>query len=124
MHNTTITNDGCKTVDTVLLPIAVLPPLEKRILQSRNLMLISSSSLSEEDAFEYNMSEDLEDSPAVFSPPPSSKPKRVNKYKKRIKWFGKAHPQLHELLDDLPHFNLFSFVAEIGFMKVIYLKSS
>ncbi|GBN63071.1 hypothetical protein AVEN_116877-1 [Araneus ventricosus] len=37
----------------------------------------------------------------------------------RIKWFGKAHPQLHELLGDPPHFNLFSFVAEIGFMKVI-----
>ncbi|GBN93821.1 hypothetical protein AVEN_35623-1 [Araneus ventricosus] len=37
----------------------------------------------------------------------------------RIKWFGKAHPQLHELLGDPPHFNLFSFVAEIGFMTVI-----
>ncbi|GBN04952.1 hypothetical protein AVEN_183218-1 [Araneus ventricosus] len=37
----------------------------------------------------------------------------------RIKWFGKAHPQLHELLGGPPHFNLFSFVAEIGFMKVI-----
>ncbi|GBO15180.1 hypothetical protein AVEN_1420-1 [Araneus ventricosus] len=37
----------------------------------------------------------------------------------RIRWFGKAHPQLHELLGDPPHFNLFSFVVEIGFMKVI-----
>ncbi|GBL85214.1 hypothetical protein AVEN_222700-1 [Araneus ventricosus] len=37
----------------------------------------------------------------------------------RNKWFGKAHPQLHELLGDPPHFNLFSFVVEIGFMKVI-----
>ncbi|GBN27807.1 hypothetical protein AVEN_28107-1 [Araneus ventricosus] len=35
---------------------------------------MSSSSLSEEDALEYDMSEDLEDSPAVNSPPPSSKP--------------------------------------------------
>ncbi|GBO29951.1 hypothetical protein AVEN_209776-1 [Araneus ventricosus] len=44
---------------------------------------MSSSSLSEEDAIEYNMSEDLEDSPAVISPPPSSKPGKANKYKNR-----------------------------------------
>ncbi|GBM97900.1 hypothetical protein AVEN_228335-1 [Araneus ventricosus] len=33
-----------------------------------------SSSFSEEGALEYNMSEDLEDSPAVTSPPPLSTP--------------------------------------------------
>ncbi|GBM38064.1 hypothetical protein AVEN_60169-1, partial [Araneus ventricosus] len=66
--------------------MAVLPPLEKRILQSRESDAdaeMSSSSLSEEDALEYNMSEDLEDSPAVISPPPPSKPEKANKYKNR-----------------------------------------
>ncbi|GBN17300.1 hypothetical protein AVEN_131247-1, partial [Araneus ventricosus] len=65
------------SVDTQLLPMAVLPPLEKQLLQSRESDAdaeMSSSSLSEEDALEYDMSEDLEDSPAVNSPPPSSKP--------------------------------------------------
>ncbi|GBO20534.1 hypothetical protein AVEN_248880-1 [Araneus ventricosus] len=74
------------TVDIELLPMAVLPPLEKRILQSRESDAdaeMSSSSLSEEDALEYNMSEDLEDSPAVISPPPPSKPETANKYKNR-----------------------------------------
>ncbi|GBM76668.1 hypothetical protein AVEN_213392-1, partial [Araneus ventricosus] len=42
---------------------------------------MSSSSLSEEDTIEYNMSEDLEDSPAVISPPSSSKPGKANNYK-------------------------------------------
>ncbi|GBL73034.1 putative RNA-directed DNA polymerase from transposon X-element [Araneus ventricosus] len=74
------------SVDIELLPMAVLPPLEKRILQSResdaDAEMISSSA-SEEDALEYNMSEDLEDSPAVISPPPSSKPEKANKYKNR-----------------------------------------
>ncbi|GBN34807.1 hypothetical protein AVEN_22852-1, partial [Araneus ventricosus] len=69
-----------------LLPMAVLSPLEKTLLQSRESDAdaeMSSSSLSEEDALEYNMSEDLEDSPAVTSPPPSFKPERANKYKNR-----------------------------------------
>ncbi|GBN76472.1 hypothetical protein AVEN_105047-1 [Araneus ventricosus] len=52
--------------------MAVLPPLEKTVLQSRE---------SNEDALEYDMSEDLEDSPAVNSPPPSSKPQKGDKYK-------------------------------------------
>ncbi|GBN67770.1 hypothetical protein AVEN_100168-1 [Araneus ventricosus] len=72
------------SVDTELLPIAVLPPLEKALLQSRESDAdadMSSSSLSEEDALEYDMSEDLEDSPA--SPPPSSKPQKGDKYKNR-----------------------------------------
>ncbi|GBN33076.1 hypothetical protein AVEN_7614-1 [Araneus ventricosus] len=50
------------SVDTQLLPMAVLPPLEKTVLQSRESDAdaeMSSSSLSEEDALEYNMSEDL-----------------------------------------------------------------
>ncbi|GBN58464.1 hypothetical protein AVEN_187342-1 [Araneus ventricosus] len=74
------------SVDTQLLPMAVLPPLEKTVLQSRESDAdaeMSSSSLSEEDALEYNMSEDLEDSPAVISPPPSSKPEKGEKYKNR-----------------------------------------
>ncbi|GBN11776.1 hypothetical protein AVEN_272708-1 [Araneus ventricosus] len=74
------------SVDTQLLPMAVLPPLEKTVLQSRESDAdaeMSSSSLSEEDALEYNMSEDLEDSPAVNSPPPSSKPQKGDKYKNR-----------------------------------------
>ncbi|GBO42442.1 hypothetical protein AVEN_76069-1 [Araneus ventricosus] len=74
------------SVDIELLPMAVLPPLEKRILQSREADAdaeMSSSFASEEDALEYNMSEDLEDSPAVISPPPSSKPTKANKYKNR-----------------------------------------
>ncbi|GBO45262.1 hypothetical protein AVEN_260784-1, partial [Araneus ventricosus] len=57
--------------------MAVLPPLEKQLLQSWESDAdaeMSSSSLSEEDALEYDMYEDLEDSPAVISPPPSSKP--------------------------------------------------
>ncbi|GBN09357.1 hypothetical protein AVEN_156316-1 [Araneus ventricosus] len=64
-------------VDIELLPMAVLPPLEKRLLQSRESDAdaeMSSSSASEEDALEYNMSEDLEDSPAVISAPPPSTP--------------------------------------------------
>ncbi|GBO18656.1 hypothetical protein AVEN_76834-1 [Araneus ventricosus] len=74
------------SVDTELLPMAVLPPLEKALLQSRESDAdaeMSSSSLSEEDALEYDMSEDLEDSPAVISPPPSSKPQKGDKYKNR-----------------------------------------
>ncbi|GBO34729.1 hypothetical protein AVEN_209263-1 [Araneus ventricosus] len=49
------------SVDTQLLPMAVLPPLEKALLQSRESDAdaeMSSSSLSEEDALEYDMSED------------------------------------------------------------------
>ncbi|GBN80577.1 hypothetical protein AVEN_108226-1 [Araneus ventricosus] len=60
------------SVDIELLPMAVLPPLEIRILLSRESDAdaeMSSSSSSEEDALEY-MSEDLEDSPAVISLPP------------------------------------------------------
>ncbi|GBO45421.1 hypothetical protein AVEN_45690-1 [Araneus ventricosus] len=74
------------SVDTELLPMAVLPPLEKRILQSRESDVdaeMSSSSVSEEDTLEYDMSEDLEDSPAVISPPPSPKPQKANKYKNK-----------------------------------------
>ncbi|GBN53653.1 hypothetical protein AVEN_39385-1 [Araneus ventricosus] len=72
------------SVDTELLPMAVLPPLEKALLQSRESDAeMSSSSLSEKDALEYDMSEDLEDSPAVTSSPPSSKPERANKYRNR-----------------------------------------
>ncbi|GBM81224.1 hypothetical protein AVEN_236434-1 [Araneus ventricosus] len=74
------------SVDIELLPMAVLPPLEKRILQSRESDAdaeMSSSSASEEDALEYNMSEDLEDSPVVISPPPPSKPEKANKIKNR-----------------------------------------
>ncbi|GBM02078.1 hypothetical protein AVEN_209763-1 [Araneus ventricosus] len=47
------------SVDTELLPVAVLPPLEKTVLQSRESDAdaeMSSSSLSEEDALEYDMS--------------------------------------------------------------------
>ncbi|GBM49364.1 hypothetical protein AVEN_264523-1 [Araneus ventricosus] len=43
------------SVDTQFLPVAVLPPLEKRLLQSRDSDAdaeMSSSSLSEEDALE------------------------------------------------------------------------
>ncbi|GBM76567.1 hypothetical protein AVEN_254396-1 [Araneus ventricosus] len=74
------------SVDTELLPMAVLPPLEKALLQSRESDAdaeMSSSSLSEEDALEYDMSEDLEDSLAGTSPPPSSKPEKADKYKNR-----------------------------------------
>ncbi|GBM12993.1 hypothetical protein AVEN_101864-1 [Araneus ventricosus] len=74
------------SVDIELLPMAVLPPLEQTVLQSRESDAdaeMSSSSLSEEDALEYDMSEDLEDSPAVISPPPFSKPEKGDKYKNR-----------------------------------------
>ncbi|GBN18756.1 hypothetical protein AVEN_69952-1 [Araneus ventricosus] len=73
------------SVDIELLQMAVLPPLEKRILQSRESDADAemSSSLSEEDALEYDMSEDLEDSPAAISPPPPSKPEKANKNKNR-----------------------------------------
>ncbi|GBN85399.1 hypothetical protein AVEN_76840-1 [Araneus ventricosus] len=72
------------SVDTEILPMAVLSPLEKILLQSRESDTdaeMSSFSASAEDTLEYNMSEDLEDSPAVMSPPPSSKPGKANKYK-------------------------------------------
>ncbi|GBM88353.1 putative RNA-directed DNA polymerase from transposon X-element, partial [Araneus ventricosus] len=75
------------SVDTELLPMAVLPPLEKALLQSRESDAdaeMSSSSLSEEDALEYDMSEDLEDSLAGTSPPPSSKPQKADKYKNSL----------------------------------------
>ncbi|GBN26377.1 hypothetical protein AVEN_33787-1, partial [Araneus ventricosus] len=72
------------SVDTALLPMAVLPPLERRVLQTRESDAdaeMSSSSASEGDTLEYNMSEDLEDSPAFISPPPSSKSEKTkNKY--------------------------------------------
>ncbi|GBN80475.1 hypothetical protein AVEN_52563-1 [Araneus ventricosus] len=74
------------SVDTELLPMAVLPPLEKALSQSRESDAdaeMSSSSLSEEDALEYDMSEDLEDSLAVTSPPHSSKLGKADKYKYR-----------------------------------------
>ncbi|GBO19637.1 hypothetical protein AVEN_101385-1 [Araneus ventricosus] len=74
------------SVDIELLPMAVLPPLEKILLQSRESDAdaeMSSSPASDEDALEYNMSEDLEDSPAVISPPPPSKPEKANKYRNR-----------------------------------------
>ncbi|GBM58634.1 hypothetical protein AVEN_251907-1 [Araneus ventricosus] len=66
--------------------MAVLPPLERTVLQSRESDADAemSSSLSEEDALEYDMSEDLEDSPAVNSPPPSSKPQKGDKYKNSL----------------------------------------
>ncbi|GBO19874.1 hypothetical protein AVEN_93224-1, partial [Araneus ventricosus] len=66
------------SVDIERLPMAVLPPLEKRILPSRESDAdadLCSSSASEE--------EDLEDSPAVISPLPSPKPEKANKYKNR-----------------------------------------
>ncbi|GBN01705.1 hypothetical protein AVEN_211119-3, partial [Araneus ventricosus] len=74
------------SVDIELLPMAVLPPLEKILLQSRECDAddeMSSSSASDEDALEYNMSEDLEDSLAGTSPPTSSKPEKADKYKNR-----------------------------------------
>ncbi|GBO31158.1 hypothetical protein AVEN_234928-1 [Araneus ventricosus] len=85
--HTTATNDGTKSrvhsVDTVLLPMAVLPPLEKIILQSRESDAdaeMSSSSASEGDTLEYDMSEDLEDTPEnvcpTTPPPPSTARKR------------------------------------------------
>ncbi|GBL78727.1 hypothetical protein AVEN_59836-1 [Araneus ventricosus] len=74
------------SVDTELLPMAVLSPLERALLQSRESDAdaeMSSSSLSEEDALEYDMSEDLEDSLAVTCPPHSSKLEKAEKYKNR-----------------------------------------
>ncbi|GBN23779.1 hypothetical protein AVEN_104389-1 [Araneus ventricosus] len=83
--------------------MAVLPPLEKRILQSRESDAdaeMSSSSASEGDALEYNMSEALEDSPAVISPPPPSKPEKANKYKNSfLKDEATIAEPLHRLLE-------------------------
>ncbi|GBM82338.1 hypothetical protein AVEN_54771-1 [Araneus ventricosus] len=58
-------------VDTQLLSVAVLPPLEKQLLQSQESEADAemSSSSSEEDALENDMSADFEESPAVISPP-------------------------------------------------------
>ncbi|GBN80578.1 hypothetical protein AVEN_108227-1 [Araneus ventricosus] len=80
-----------ETKSTPLVASAALsmsfPPLgEKRVSHSRKSdadAAMSSSSASEGDTLEYNMSEDLEDLPAVISPPPSSKPGKANKYKNR-----------------------------------------
>ncbi|GBO44952.1 hypothetical protein AVEN_37544-1 [Araneus ventricosus] len=73
------------SVGIELLPMAVLPSLEKFFLQSRESDADAemSSSASEEDALEYNMSEDLEDSPAVISPPLPFQSEKANKYKNR-----------------------------------------
>ncbi|GBN22718.1 hypothetical protein AVEN_68053-1 [Araneus ventricosus] len=87
--NATVISDETKL--TPLVASAALsmsfPPLgEKRVLQSRESDAdaeMSSSSASEGDTLEYDMSEDLEDSPAVTNPPPSSKPERANKYRNR-----------------------------------------
>ncbi|GBM76580.1 hypothetical protein AVEN_254407-1 [Araneus ventricosus] len=87
--NATVIYDETKL--TPLVASAALsmsfPPLgEKRVLQSRKSDAdaeMSSSSASKGDTLEYNMSEDLEDSPAVTSPPSSSKPERTNKYRNR-----------------------------------------
>ncbi|GBM82342.1 hypothetical protein AVEN_54775-1 [Araneus ventricosus] len=80
--------------------MAVLPPLEEQLLQSRESDADAkmSSSSSEEDAIDYNMSEDLEDSPAVISPPPSSKHEKANKYKNRIWTEQKYSSQWHEAI--------------------------
>ncbi|GBL86769.1 hypothetical protein AVEN_96010-1 [Araneus ventricosus] len=62
--------------------MAILPPGGKRILQfqeSDAVVEIISSSASEGDTLEYNMSEDLKDSPAVIIPPPSTKPENPKK---------------------------------------------
>ncbi|GBN52770.1 hypothetical protein AVEN_161466-1 [Araneus ventricosus] len=85
--HTAVTNASTKSrvhsVDTELLPMAVLPPLEKIILQSRESDAdaeMSSSSASEGDTLEYDMSEDLEDTPEnvcpTTPPPPSTARKR------------------------------------------------
>ncbi|GBL78452.1 hypothetical protein AVEN_42945-1 [Araneus ventricosus] len=73
------TTSRVHSVDTELLPMAVLPPLEKMILQSRGSDAdaeMSSSSASEGDTLEYDMSEDLEDTPenvcSTTPPPPST----------------------------------------------------
>ncbi|GBL97236.1 hypothetical protein AVEN_84941-1 [Araneus ventricosus] len=77
------TTSRVHSVDTELLPMAVLPPLEKMILQSRGSDAdaeMSSSSASEGDTLEYDMSEDLEDTPEnvcpTTPPPPSTARKR------------------------------------------------
>ncbi|GBL88851.1 hypothetical protein AVEN_158961-1 [Araneus ventricosus] len=85
--HTTVANDSTKSrvhsVDTELLPMAVLPPLEKIILLSRESDTdaeMSSSSASEGDTLEYDMSEDLEDTLEnvcpTTPPPPSTARKR------------------------------------------------
>ncbi|GBM17929.1 hypothetical protein AVEN_111082-1 [Araneus ventricosus] len=85
--HTTVTNESTKSrvhsVETELLPMAVLPPLGKRILQSRESDAdaeMSSFSASEGDTLEYGMSEDLEDAPEnvcpTTLPPPSTAQKR------------------------------------------------
>ncbi|GBN83507.1 hypothetical protein AVEN_266028-1 [Araneus ventricosus] len=73
--HTAVTNDSTKSrvhsVDTELLPMPVLPPLEKIILQSRESDAdaeMSFSSASEGDTLEYDMSEDLEDTPKNVCP--------------------------------------------------------
>ncbi|GBN71734.1 hypothetical protein AVEN_270934-1, partial [Araneus ventricosus] len=72
------TTSRVHSVDTELLP-----PLEKMILQSRGSDAdaeMSSSSASEGDTLEYDMSEDLEDTPEnvcpATPPPPSTTRKR------------------------------------------------
>ncbi|GBN27500.1 hypothetical protein AVEN_67558-1 [Araneus ventricosus] len=67
---------------------------------------MSSSSASEEDALEYNMSEDLEDSPAFINPPPPSKPEKANKNKNRgspsLGGYGCPNPEVPRDLYSLP----------------------
>ncbi|GBO04249.1 hypothetical protein AVEN_85398-1 [Araneus ventricosus] len=89
------------SVDTQLLPMAVLPPLEKQLLQSRESDTDAemSSSSSEEDALEY-MSEYLEDSLAVISPLPSSKPKKQTNTK--TGGYGCPNPEVPRDLYSLP----------------------
>lgn len=72
------------SVSSELLPMAIFHPLEKQFNQSRESDADAEmTSSSDGDALEYNMSEDLEDSPSDIDPSTSSKPEKSNKYKNR-----------------------------------------
>ncbi|GBL72574.1 hypothetical protein AVEN_127842-1 [Araneus ventricosus] len=75
--NATVISDEIKLTPSVASAALSMsfPPLgEKRVSQSRE-----SDGDAEMSSLEYNMSEDLEDSSEVISPPPASKPVKPRK---------------------------------------------
>ncbi|GBN11756.1 hypothetical protein AVEN_272692-1 [Araneus ventricosus] len=80
-----VTNNGTKSAQICSLglvpdPMAAFPPEKAKILESDADAEMSSSSASEGDTLEYDMSENLEDTPQNICPttlpPPSTARKR------------------------------------------------
>ncbi|GBL82167.1 hypothetical protein AVEN_252363-1 [Araneus ventricosus] len=80
---------------------------------------MSSSSFSEEYVLEYNMSEDLEDSLVVISPPPPSKPEKANRYKNRVEIMVILH-SLSEI-SNYPAYNYIIYSDSLSVLQALSL---